>query len=123
MGPLVIILLLFLVMWLLLIRPQRRAQAQQAALHANLGVGDEIVTAGGLYGTIQGLDEDDVRVEIAPGLTVRIARRAVAAVIDDEDEPDELDEPVDGEQEGLPAAGVEELRPAGETDPVSPNRR
>ena len=122
MGPLIIILLLFLVMWLLLIRPQRRAQAQQAAMHARLAVGDEIVTAGGLYGTIQGLDEDDVRVEIAPGITVRVARRAVAAVLDDDDadDPDEADAE---EQAGLETAGVEELPPASETDPISPERR
>jgi len=44
-----------------------------------------VLTAGGLYGTIREVDEEEVRVEIAPGTVVRLARRAVAAVIEPED--------------------------------------
>lgn len=82
---------MFAVMWLLLIRPQRRRRAAQAEMLASLEVGDEIVTAGGLYGRIEALDEDDIRLEIAPGTKVRVARHAVAAVVSqeaDEESPD-----------------------------------
>ena len=43
-----------------------------------VSVGDEIVTAGGMYGEVTAVDEDDVRVRIAPELEVRIARRAIS---------------------------------------------
>ena len=56
-------------------------------------VGDEILTVGGLYGIVQEIDEDDdLVVEIAEGIHVRIARRAVASVVKPDDEDDELDE-------------------------------
>ena len=90
---------LFAVMWLVLIRPQRRRQVQQAEMLANLEVGDEILTAGGLYGEIQSVEEDEVRLEIAPGTSVRVAKRAVAAVLSDEEEDEEAeDEVADGLQ-------------------------
>jgi preprotein translocase subunit YajC len=90
---LLVVVALFVLFWLLLIRPQRRRQAAQAEMIAGLRVGDEIVTAGGLYGDITELAEDEVLVEIADGVEVRVARRAVAGVMPDEDEDDfEVDE-------------------------------
>jgi preprotein translocase subunit YajC len=89
----VFILLLLAALWLLLIRPaQRRNKAQQQLL-ASADVGDEIVTAGGLYGTITAVREDEVRLEIAPGIEVRIARRAIAGIVSDksEEEAEELE--------------------------------
>ena len=47
---------------------------------SDLRVGDEVLTAGGIYGTISQLDEDQVTVEIAPQTEVRVARRAIAGV-------------------------------------------
>jgi preprotein translocase subunit YajC len=82
-----ILLLLFILMWFLVIRPQRRRQQEQQRVMDNLSPGDEIVTAGGLYGTVQSLlGDDEVRVEIAPEVYVRIARRAVAVVLTEEDD-------------------------------------
>jgi preprotein translocase subunit YajC len=88
----VFILLLLAALWLLLIRPaQRRNKAQQQLLAA-VDVGDEIVTAGGLYGTVKAVEDEQVRVEIAPGTEVRIARRAIAGVISDaEEEPEDAE--------------------------------
>jgi preprotein translocase subunit YajC len=54
-----------------------------------LHVGDEIVTAGGIRGHVRQLDEEVLRVEIAPDVQVRLDRRAVAAVLPDEPEPQE----------------------------------
>ena len=76
-------------MWLLLIRPQRRKQQEQQDLLSNLQIGDEIVTAGGIYGTISEVEDGDVTVEIAPGTNVRMAKRAVAAILTDEEEEEE----------------------------------
>jgi preprotein translocase subunit YajC len=93
-----ILLLLFILMWFLVIRPQRRRQQEQQRIMDNLSPGDEIVTAGGLYGTVQSvLGDDEVRVEIAPDVYVRVARRAVATVLTEED--DELEELERAQQE------------------------
>ncbi|MGH3053620.1 MAG: preprotein translocase subunit YajC, partial [Gaiellaceae bacterium] len=76
-GILFIIVIAFLVLYLIVIRPQKKRQAQQQALVSELHVGDEVLTAGGIYGTISELDEDRVTVEIAPKLEVQVARRAI----------------------------------------------
>jgi preprotein translocase subunit YajC len=92
LGLLPILVLLFLVMWFLVIRPQRKRQQEQKRIMDNLSAGQEVMTAGGLYGTVSSvIDEEEVRVEIAPGVTVRVARRAIAMVVTDEDD-DELAE-------------------------------
>ena len=91
MGGYIFILVILVLMWFLLIRPQRRRQLDSQRLLNSLEVGKEVVTAGGLYGTITALDEDEVRVEIADGVEVRIAKRAIAGVLSEEEEgPDEL---------------------------------
>src|SRR4051794_4906175 len=68
-------------LWMLLIRPQRRRQVEQQQLLGRLEAGDEVVTAGGLYGTIEEVGDEDVRLSLAPGTTVRVAKRAVAAIV------------------------------------------
>jgi preprotein translocase subunit YajC len=88
-SGIVIVVILFALFWLLLIRPQRRRQAEQTALIQNVQVGDEIVTAGGLFGHVQGVADDELLVEIAPGTNVRIARRAVAGIVGPEEEDEE----------------------------------
>jgi preprotein translocase subunit YajC len=96
LAALVIIVVLLLLMWVLLIRPQRRKQSEQEQLLSNLQVGDEVVTAGGLYGRIESVHDSAVMVEISPGTTVRIAKRAVAGIVTEEEEDEELEE---GEEE------------------------
>ena len=77
----IVILVLLAALWFLMIRPrQQQLKAQQRQIGA-LEVGDEIVTAGGLYGTVRRIDDDAVRVEIAPELEVRIAKRAIAGIL------------------------------------------
>lgn len=92
MGGYIFIIVILILMWFLLIRPQRRRQLDSQRLIDSLAVGQEIVTAGGLYGTITALEDDEARVEIADGIEVRVAKRAIAGVLT-EDDPDELSEP------------------------------
>ena len=92
MNGLIIVVILFALFWLLLIRPQRRRQAAQNQLIEGVEVGDEIVTAGGLYGHVQSVADDELLVEIAPGTNVRIARRAVAAIVGPEEDEEEQEE-------------------------------
>jgi preprotein translocase subunit YajC len=93
LAQLIVIVAMFVLRWLLFIRPQRqRVQAQQQ-LVSGIEVGDEILTVGGIYGTVLELrDDDELVLEIAPGTRVRAARRAVAAVMPDEDEHRALEE-------------------------------
>ena len=97
MEPLIFIAITIGLVWLLVIRPQRKRAAQMLALIAALGVGDEIVTAGGIYVTnlrMEG-DEEVLTVEIAPDTTVRIARGAVTGVIrQNEEEEEETGQPI-----------------------------
>jgi preprotein translocase subunit YajC len=67
-----------LLAWFLFIRPRRRMMTRQRELFGSLSPGDQVVTVGGMYGTISALDGDEVRLEIAPDVVVRVARRAVA---------------------------------------------
>ena len=92
MGYLIIIVVLFAAMWLFLIRPQRRRQVEQARLQDSIASGDEILTAGGVYGTVRAIEEDVVQVEIAPGTVIKLDRRAVATVVQ-EPEPETEIEP------------------------------
>ncbi len=86
MGQLIIIVAMFALLWMLLIRPQRKRLQEQRELHSSLEIGDEILTAGGLYGHVRELgDDDDLVVEIAPGTNVRVARRAVAGIVEEEE--------------------------------------
>jgi preprotein translocase subunit YajC len=94
-GILFIIVIAFLLLWLIVVRPQRKRQNQQQQMIGDLRVGDEVLTAGGIYGTISRLDEDQVTVRIAPKTEVLVARRAIAGVTR---EP-EAEEPQEEEDE------------------------
>jgi len=91
-GFLFIIIIAFLLIWLIVVRPQRRRQTEQQHMLGDLRVGDEVLTAGGIYGTILEIEDDLVTVEIAPNTVVRVARRAIAGVTR-EPEPGEDGEP------------------------------
>lgn len=95
MNFVIVMVLMLVVMYVLMIRPQRQKQAQQQSMIDAAGVGDDILTTGGIYGTIEEADGDDIVVRLAEGLDVHMTRRAIAAVLPPEDE--EADEVVDGE--------------------------
>ncbi len=63
--------------YLLFVRPQMRRNKEQAALLASLEVGNQVITAGGIYGTIRSIDADQLELEIADGVVVRVLRGAV----------------------------------------------
>ena len=91
MGPLLALLITFGLMWVLLILPQQRRMKQHQAIVASLQPGDEVVTAGGVYGTITSVDEDTLAVEVAPGVVLRVLRSAVSSRIGPEETDDVAD--------------------------------
>jgi preprotein translocase subunit YajC len=84
-GFVIVIVALFVLMWLLLIRPQRQRQRAQLAMQDRLRTGDEIITAGGLHGVVKAIEDEVLHLEIAPHTLVRVDRRAVAAVASPEE--------------------------------------
>jgi len=93
-----VIVALFALLWLFVLRPQRRRSTEQLQMQDALRVGDEVITAGGIRGYVRQLDEEVLEVEIAPEVVVRLDRRAVAALVQEEDDdPDELTQTESGE--------------------------
>ena len=94
-GFIILLVALFALLWLLLIRPQRKRSDAQIAMQNRLRAGDEIITAGGIHAIVKSIEDDVLDIEIAPGTIVRLDRRAVAAVVSVEEElEDEPEEPV-----------------------------
>ena len=81
MEPLIFLAALAAVFWFLLVRPQRRRQAQHQSMVAGLSTGDEVITAGGVFGKVRTIADDHLVLEIAPGTEIRLAKEAVANIV------------------------------------------
>lgn len=79
-----VLIALLVLFWFVWVVPQRRRQRRHIEdLHRLIDLlqpGDEIITAGGMHGTVRAVEDEELMVEIAPGVEVRLDRRAVAAV-------------------------------------------
>jgi preprotein translocase subunit YajC len=74
------LILMFVIFYFLLIRPQQKRSKEHRSMIANLKKGDRIVTSGGLHGRVTGMDETTLTVEIADKVRVKISRGNVAAI-------------------------------------------
>ncbi len=83
-NPMIFMVLMFVMMYVVLIRPQRRRQKQLESLIKALKVGDEVVTIGGAHGVVTSLKEKTLMLRIADGVKVEFDRSAVASVVEDE---------------------------------------
>ena len=110
MNPIIFLGIMLALVWLLLIMPQRRRQQAQRAAREQVNPGDTILTAGGIYATVREVRENDLTVELAPGMEVRLDRRAVAVQV--QEQPEEAAEDEDAAEEHEPA----ELEPVGAHD-------
>lgn len=86
---LLVLLLIPFAMYFLLIRPQRKRMKDQSAMQSQLGVGDEVITASGIYGFITGEEDDRFWLEIDDDVQIRIAKAAIQGKIDTSDADDE----------------------------------
>ena len=107
-GFFLVLLAMFAFMYFLLIRPQRQQQRKHSEMLNHLKVGDEVITAGGIYGEVVQLDTERVMLEIDDDVRIAVARRSVATVVPPEEverlEADEADEPERAElEEGVMA--------------------
>lgn len=81
-GALLPLVLIFVVFYFLLIRPQQKKQKQHKAMLGDIRRGDRVVTGGGIVGTVtKVIDDKELAVEITDGVKVRVQRALVASVI------------------------------------------
>lgn len=120
MGALLVLAVTFVLLWVIFILPQQRRVRGHQALVASLEVGDEVVLTAGIYGRIVDIGPEDMTVEVAPGVVVRVARQAVLRRVEDATaEPAGLPSP--GE---VPAAGADialDADASGATDTPTPS--
>jgi preprotein translocase subunit YajC len=91
-GFLFVVLIMFAFMYLILIRPQRQQQRRHTEMVSALKEGDEVITAGGIYGDVSEVQPDRVTLEIAEDVHIEVAKRAIASVVPPEQEAlDELE--------------------------------
>ncbi len=94
MSPTLLILVLAMgVIWVAFIRPQKRRQQLQREMLNQIEPGAEVLTAAGIYGTVVEAEGDEIKLEIADGVVVKVARRAIGAVIPPEVEEESRTEP------------------------------
>jgi preprotein translocase subunit YajC len=84
METLLLPLLLLAVFWLILIRPQQKQRREIAQLQATLAPGARVMTGSGLVATVASIEDDEVVLEVAPGVTNRYVRRAIMRVLPDD---------------------------------------
>lgn len=78
--------LVFVIFYLLIIMPQRKRQKKHQEMVGQLKPGDKIVTTGGIYGTVMGVQQDKIELKIASNVKIDITRNAVAAFLSDRKE-------------------------------------
>jgi preprotein translocase subunit YajC len=105
---LIFLIVMVAIFYLLLIRPQKKRVDQHRQLVESIGMGDQVVTIGGLFGHITDEDEETFELEIALGTRVRLLKSAVARKVEELDELDETEEAEDEDEEDLEEVTGEE---------------
>lgn len=89
-GTLITFGLIFLFIYFLMVRPQKRARIQHQKLVESIETGDEVMTTTGIFGTVRSVGDEEVKLEVAPGTEIRMLKRAIhSRVSEDLDESEE----------------------------------
>jgi preprotein translocase subunit YajC len=96
LGALLPFVLIAAVFWLLVIRPQQRRQRELRSLQSSLSTGSEVMLTSGIFGTVNSIADDHVLIDLGPGVTVKVARGAIAQVIT---RPEPVSEDAPGSEE------------------------
>jgi preprotein translocase subunit YajC len=86
LGPFVPLILLFVIFYFLLIRPQQKQQKTRQEMLKNLKKGDRVITIGGIHGVIKEIDETVISLRVADNLNLKFARAAIDKVVAEETE-------------------------------------
>ncbi len=76
-SMLIFLLLLFLIMWLFMIRPQQKRQKELEKFRSSLKEGDRVVTIGGIYGKVAQIKDDRIVLEVAPNIKMTFAKSSI----------------------------------------------
>jgi preprotein translocase subunit YajC len=90
--PVLFLVGVFLLFWVAIVRPQSRRRRELMDMQSTLEVGDEVMLTSGVYGTVRSLEDKVAQVEIADGVTIRVARGAVGQLMSENDFEDALDD-------------------------------
>ena len=82
------ILVMVLIFYFLLYRPQKKARQERDAMLSALKIGSRVITIGGIYGTIVNMNDEVVRLKIADNVEILVARPSISGVV-----PDDIKEP------------------------------
>ncbi len=93
LGQFMPFILLIAVFYFILIRPQQRRQKQHQQLVQSVGVGDEIVTIGGLFGRVRSVEDTAIHIEVEDGTVMKFAKHAIARRVEPEVSEPEPDVP------------------------------
>ncbi len=85
-SGLIMMVVIFAIFYFILIRPQQKKMKEHKRMVEDLKKGDEIVTAGGMYGTVEGVAPETLTVKIAEGTKVKITRGSVAHIVKAQEE-------------------------------------
>jgi preprotein translocase subunit YajC len=80
-SGLIMMVVIFVIFYFILIRPQQKKMKEHKKMVEELKKGDEIITSGGIYGTVEGVTPDTLTIKIAEGTKVKVTRSSVAAVV------------------------------------------
>ncbi|MBT8044861.1 MAG: preprotein translocase subunit YajC [Verrucomicrobiae bacterium] len=80
-NPIIMMVLMFVIFWVVLIRPQQKQRKELAAKQAALKKGDKVITIGGMHATVNAVSERTVSLKLAEGIYVKYDKTAVATVI------------------------------------------
>ncbi len=107
--------LIAVVFWLLLIRPQRRRQMELVRTQKALEIGDEVLLGAGIVARVATLGDEYLHVEVSPGVQMKVARQAIVRVLRPEEQPldDRIGDDGGDEPDGHPTDVPDDRPPAG----------
>jgi len=74
---------LFLFIYFVMIRPNKKARAEHQRMVESIQAGDEVMTTTGIFGTVRSVGDEELRLEISPGVEIRMVKRAVASRVNE----------------------------------------
>lgn len=122
MTALPLFILLFLAAYFLLLRPQQQRVRRQRDLVTAIGVGDNVITAGGIVGHVVGVTDDRMQLEISDGVVVEFLRLSISRRLNESEAPswgttgDDAEEEVEGDEEYGEGEEEEEVEESAEDD-------
>jgi preprotein translocase subunit YajC len=124
MEPLIVLAATFVLLWVLFILPQQRRVRAHQALVASLEPGDEVVLSAGIHGRIADLGPEELMLEVAPGVELRVARQAVLRLVEHatpaDDDTDGVDRDANGAEDASAGPAPERAPDDGAVAPGAP---